>query len=245
MAPNHGYGAVELTAAGLLPEALPGALILVGGAVGLALAVRRRSIPISVALVLLLGPALLISNLVVLVPNDLPERVLYPSTMAAAGLIAAALFRWTRRGVVRNAVIGVVLAVFAVQCYRAQRPWHSEETLWAHGLAVEPKSITAREAVAQAEFARGDLDEAIWHQLVAAYVYNSFPGPLPWVGIEALEQLPAGERWREAPRVLGGEGGTCPFVFGTLAVLRRRLPSIEGMVVEDYRRRYRKCLDGK
>ncbi|MCA9602868.1 MAG: hypothetical protein KC417_12620, partial [Myxococcales bacterium] len=83
IAPSHGYAAMELDPGALAPLAAAGALLLAAGVVAGIVALRAHDTVMATALMLLFGPVLLVTHLVIPIITDLPERVLYPATLGA------------------------------------------------------------------------------------------------------------------------------------------------------------------
>jgi hypothetical protein len=240
LAPKHSYAAWDLSAETLLPHAIPGALLLTLSLAALAWAWRRRDAGLIALLVLLIGPILVNTGLIVKVPNELPERTYYPALMAASVLIAALVRRIAPGHAERVVLAAIVLAMFA-QRYRAQRPWHDELALWRYALEVEPRSAELNMFMAHAQEQAGRADPALWHAMVTAYVATQRPRRVDWEPVLALQDLALPERWLRAPAVLSAEQ-PCRFAIGMLVVLRRELPSLEQRALAGFRQRYAQCF---
>jgi len=240
LAPKHSYAAWDLSTETLLPHALPGALLLVLSLVALAWAFRQRAVGLTAALVLLIGPILTNTGLIVQVPNELPERTYYPALMAASLLIAALVQRLVQGRAERLVLAAIVLAMFA-QRYRAQRPWHDELALWRYALEIEPKSAELNMFMAHAHEEAGRADPAIWHAMVTSYVATQRPRRVEWEEVDALQAVALPERWLRAPSVLNAQQ-PCRFAIGMLMVLRRELPSLERRALAGFRQRYPECF---
>jgi hypothetical protein len=240
LGPKHSYAAWDLSTETLLPHALPGALLLSLSLLALLWAWRTRNGPLTALLVLLIGPVLTNTGLIVKVPNELPERTYYPAVMAASVLIAALVRRFARGRAEQLVLAAIVLGMLA-QRYRAQRPWHDELALWRHGLAVEPKSAELNMFMAHAEAEAGRADPALWHALLTAYIASQRPRRVEWAPIEALERLPVRERWTRAPALLS-PADPCRFALGALGALQRELPTLERRALSGFRARYPGCF---
>ena len=239
--PVHGYAALDLSWRTLAPFALFGCAVLAAVGVASGVAAQRRSRTALLALIFLVGPPLLLSGLLVRMPTDLPERLLYPSTMAASALAAMLIFR---RSVVRvraAALAGLALVFFTVGVF-AQRPWRSEEALWEHAVRVEPKAIRGQMNLAQVRYRQGRIEEAAWHRLLAAWINDRYPNPPSWAPVTQLEQeLSPLLRISEAPRRLQPED-PCRLVHGMLGVYRQTLPEFETRAVQLFRGEYPGCF---
>lgn len=240
LAPKHSYAAWDLSAETLLPHAIPGALLLLSSLAALGWALARRHAAAAAVLIVLIGPCLTNTGLIVKVPNEVPERTYYAATMAASALIALLVTRLARgRG--ELLLLAAITLAMSAQRYRAQRPWHDELALWHYALEVEPRSAELQMFMAHAQDQLGHTDAAIWHAIVTAYVASQRPRRVEWQPIEALERLPLQERWRRAPAVLSA-GQPCPFALGMLGVLRRELPALERPARGGFVARYPSCF---
>ncbi len=201
LSPVHGYAAIDLSGRTLGPYALLGLVALAGLVAGVVVAARRRERTTLLALVLLAGPLVQVSGFPVRMPTDLPERLLYPATMAVGALAAGVLWRWASDRVRRPAATALVAILFGAGVL-AQRPWHAEAALWEHAVRVEPKAIRGQMNLSFALDARGRLAEAAWHRLLAAWINDRYPRPVawgPWSGWSV-----SSSRWPESSRTRRG-----------------------------------------
>jgi len=240
MSPVHGYAAVDLSVATLAPFAAVGLLLLAALAGGSVVALRRRDRALGVALLLLAGPLVFVSGVPVRMPTDLPERILYPATMAASGLLAAALLRVPRRGA--RVLLGAALATaFLGATVPAQRPWRSAAALWERAVAVEPKAVRGQFNLSVVRAGQGRVGEAAWHRLLAAWVNDSWPARVDWGPVAALErELPPWERVAAAPARLDPER-PCRLVRGMLDVYARTLLAAAAPATALFAARYPEC----
>jgi hypothetical protein len=242
LAPNHGYAGIDLDRGALIAGAIPGLLLIGALFAGLWLASRRRS-PLSIVLlVLLLGPVLLSSNLLVRIPTELPERTYYPALIASSALMSTLIVAVLRDRRAQCAVVAVLVVALGLQSYRVQRPWRNNLALWSYGVSVEPRSLRHQGNLSNALYNEGRHLEAAWHMILAAYIFNSYPDRVDWQPVEALEALPLAQRLVEAPNQFDGGANPCRFVVGSLRVLDKEIPDIRPLLATPYRERYPDCF---
>lgn len=241
LAPTHGYAAVDGSLDTLLPLAGPGLVVVATLAIALGFAIRRRARGLALALVVLLGPLVLVSNALVVVPALLPERVLYPAVAAASVLLALGIARVAGTGRAGVVVTTAVAAFLALQTVHYQRPWHDRAALFGHAVAVEPLAITARYNFANASLDAGRLDPAIYHRAIASSLVERYPARVDPRPIAALDALPAAEAWPLVPARLFPDD-PCRGVHGLLGVFGRTLPSALPTAVAGFEARYPECF---
>ena len=89
---------------------------------------------------------------------------------------------------------------------------------------------------------QGRIEEAAWHQLLAAWINDSYPNPVSWEPVTRLEQdLPPLMRVAEAPERLQ-PGNPCRLVRGMLEVYGRTIPEFETAAVKLFQQRYPGCF---
>ena len=198
IAPNHGYAAVDLDPATLWPVAASGVLLTLLGVGLLGWSAFTGRWRLAAALGLLIGTLALQCNLLFYSPSDLAERLLYPATAAACALVAAGLGQVANRRQSVALVLAISL-VFAAGTVTAQRPWHDELALWEHAAEVEPKAWRSQRALGAVLRKRGDTHEGGWHWMLMSFIQWSFPNPVDFGPVAALEQLPVHERLLEGP----------------------------------------------
>jgi hypothetical protein len=241
LSPVHGYAAIDLSGGTLGPYALLGFTVLAGLAAAALGVARRPERTALLVMVLLAGPLLQVSGFPVRMPTDLPERILYPATMAAGALVAWLLYRWASDRVRRPAAAALVVIYFAAGAL-AQRPWHAEAALWERAVRVEPKAIRGQMNLSLALEAQGRVEEAAWHRLLAAWINDRYPAPVAFGPVELLERdLEPLSRIAEAPARLQ-PGDPCRLVSGVLGVYRTTLPQFEGRAGSLYAQRYPECF---
>jgi hypothetical protein len=240
LAASHGYAAIELHAEALWPFAAIGIIALAVGIVAGAWAIRTRRVDWIVALSFLYAPALLQSHWFARLITDLAERLLYPSTLGAAMIVAAAVFDWAPQARVRQVAIAGIAVSALLLGVAPRRAWVSDYALWSHGVRVEPKAMRHQYNLSNALILRGELDNAAFHRLVAVYLVNRFPEPVEWNKVEALEALPPPARFAELPEVLYPDA-PCPVV---VAFLKQNEPirALHEHVLQSWVERYPGCF---
>jgi hypothetical protein len=240
LSPQHGYAAVDLSAGTLLPLAIP-AVIVTAVAAGLGFAALRRGhVPAVVGIAGLFAPLFLQSGLVMPTGTDLAERLLYPAIMASSMLIATGLARLPVRPTVRNGALAALILANAGISVRAQRPWHSAESLWAYAAEATPLSYRARVGAARQAAAHGRLGEAAWHLVLRQHIGQRFPKPVDRAAVAALEELPVRERIAAAPGALAEE--PCALVGPVLARTRADAPGAFDAVLSVWSQTHPQCL---
>ncbi|MEM7137992.1 MAG: hypothetical protein AAF500_15515 [Myxococcota bacterium] len=240
LSPSHGYAAIDPSEATLWPMALVGAVLLAVGLAGGSWAVTHRRADWIAALSFLYAPALLQSHWFIRLITDLAERLLYPATLGAAMIVSSCLFQVVKHVRVRRlAFAGLVLSALLVSV-PARRAWVSNEALWTHGVEVEPKAMRHQYNLSNALIARGELDGAAFHRLLAVYLVNEFPAPVDWTRVRSLETMPAAERFVALPAALYPDA-PCPIV---VAFLRQNetVPTLHRHVLSRWTARYPDCF---
>lgn len=240
MAFRHSYAAFDLSFATLAPHVLVG---FVGGCAmlaALAQALRDKVVPIAVLLLIAIGPLALNSSLLVVVPNEVPERTLYATFFGASVLVAYAVLRIERRALAVALGAAMVLASSAQRLVH-QLPYRDGESLFLHAVSVEPRSAELRVAAGDVHRARGEIDEAAWDYSVASFVAGHRPGPLDYAKVEELEGLPVHARFLLAPELLG-ESERCRYVHGFLRVYQEHLPMVMEPALQLWSGRYPTCF---
>lgn len=211
VAPNHSYAVYDAAAGALWPWALAGTLVLGGALVTGLRALARHDTATAVLLGLCAGPIVAGSNLLFLAPTEFAERLLYVSALAPAAWAASGLDALLRRNRAAGRRTGaawlgaaIVLATLATVTVWHQRPWRDQRALFAHGVAIEPRSWRNQHNLGDALAKAGEVESGLWHVLLGAHLRRSLPQPLDWRVVEALELLPVRERLLTGPAALAG-----------------------------------------
>lgn len=241
MAFRHSYAAYDLSLATLAPRALIG---FSGGLVMLAAcasALRSRAVGPAVLLTLAAGPLALNSSLLVVIPNEVPERTLYATFFAASVLVAYGLSRLESKAV-RGGLMAAALLASTAQRVAHQLPYRDTDELFLHSVAVEPRSAELRVGAGDAHRRRGEIDEAAWHYSVASFIAGHRPGPIAYERVEELEQLPVHARFLVAPELIA-ESERCRYVHGFLRVYQEHLPEVFAPALQQWAGRHPACFD--
>ncbi len=241
MSPFHDYAAVDLSLGTLLPYAIPGLLFLCLGIGAFFISLKRRSIPGVIGTGLLLGPVIINSSLIVSVGTELAERLLYPATIAASGIAAFLIFKAAGLRLGRVAIVVLVL-LFSVQSWSAQRPWRNQLDLYAHGAANEPLSARLHAYYAVNLLFHKQVLEAAWHLMARTYIIVHFPNRVDPLPIEQLEQLQVEQRLLEGPAVFRPED-PCGFLGDYYRHLQTRTPKLEPYMRNVLSEHYTACTD--
>jgi len=132
-------------------------LSLLGGAVALAVSLRRKLPLVSLGIGWFLVLWLPISNLLP-VAYLAADRYMYLCLPGVALVVAVLLQRWPKR--VFMAGTGLVLVVFAGLTVIQNGYWHDEHTLWRHAAKVNPDSSWVMESAAYSYYLKGDYETA-------------------------------------------------------------------------------------
>ncbi|MBI5480342.1 MAG: hypothetical protein HY906_15875 [Deltaproteobacteria bacterium] len=236
LAPLHHYAAVDLAPSTLLPYAIPGALFVAAGVIAFAQAVRQRDRAAVLTVVLLFGPVLLQSSLVVPVVTELAERLLYPASMASCAILAAVVLR---RVTPRRAALalGVAGALLAAQSWRVGRAWRSDSALWTYAVKVEPRAHATQSGYGTALLHQRRITEAAWHRMVERHIERSFPKAIDWTPIEKVEALPPAERVIAGPAALS-PGAPCEFIADWLRFIQPEVAAFTRWIAPKLEERY-------
>ncbi len=241
LAPAHGYATVDLDPWTLATYAVPGILLLLVGVVGGFWALWNRSGPMAFLLVLLFGSIILLSNLLLEMPTDLPERLLYTPSVASSIFLVLGVVRVNSS---RRWITGVVLVLAALllaQTWRSQRPWRSRVALWSRGAEVEPLSMRGRHHFYLALRDAGRGRESAWQLMVLGYGMERFPRPLDPYPVARARAWPLNKRLAEGP-VLFAPGAPCRFARDLLRNLATQgQAGVAADLVPLFRERYGGC----
>jgi hypothetical protein len=237
LAPMHNYGAVDLSAAVLLPYAIPGALVTLVGVLALVVALRRRSRAAILAVTILFGPLVIMSSLFVPVINELAERMLYPASAAAAALTVTLVLGGVRPKAAA-ALLVAICAAHAVELVRVERAWRSDITLWTYANTVEPRSRSTQSGYGTALIYEHRFVEAAWHRMIEQYLDRSYPHPVDWEPVERLEASPPDVRLIEGPGLLAPDA-PCPFIEEWRQALRAEVADFADHVAPVVANRWR------
>ncbi len=240
LAPNHGYGAIDLAPATLLPAAIPGMLLIVTGIVLTMIALKTRNGLMAILLVLFFGPILLVSNLFINVLTDLTEHLLYIPSIAASIILAMAITRITRSGLLRYTVTGLIAIALMAQQINAQSAWASDTSLWQRAVKVEPKAYRSQVNYSEILLGEGSIDEGAWHRMLAEYILFSFPARVDWSPVEHLARMNPQMRVLLGPAVLEPRH-SCTFLKRFLMVMHHRLPTFVRITLPYFKKRYGHC----
>jgi len=240
LAPSHGYAALELNSQALWPFAAAGTVLLLVGLGSGCWALRECRNDWVVPLSFLYAPALLQSHWFIRLITDLAERLLYPATLGAAMIAAAAIFRWLPGMRARRlSLSGIVLSALLL-AVPTRRAWVSNDALWENAVRVEPKAMRHQYNLSNARIRQGRLDEAAFHRLVTVYLVNRFPEPVEWNKVEALESLPVPERFVELPSALYPDS-PCNVIVAFLKQ-NEELHALHAHVLARWVERYPQCF---
>lgn len=241
MSPFHDYAAVDLSLGTLLPYAIPGALFLCLGAGAFLISLKKRSIAGLIGAGLLFGPIIINSSLIVPVGTELAERLLYPASAAACAMAACFVYRIA--GSRPGRVLAVVLILlFSVQSYSAQRPWRTQLDLYAQGVEAEPLSARVHWYYGMNVLSGGDALTAAWHFMASTYILKHFPNRVDPAPLLQLDQLPVGQRLADGPAMFDPED-PCRFLNNYFQVLDRKTPNLAKYMRSLLLSRYQKCGD--
>jgi hypothetical protein len=243
-APAHGYAGIDLSTDTLAGYAVVGVIAIALLCFALGLAFKKQQRAAGVLCLMMLGPLILVSGLIVHMPADFPERIMYPATMAASGLMASLLFRKLEGGR-RTFFLTLLVFAFLAANTVAQRPWRSAAALWEHAVMVEPKVIRVQHNLADVRRGQGRIPEAAWHRLLAAYVNDRYPSAVDWSPVQRMErEMSPLARIAEAPSILTPEN-PCRLVTGVLDVYRRTLWEFNEEAARIYSRRHPECFENR
>ncbi|MGA2227169.1 MAG: hypothetical protein ABSH41_22250 [Syntrophobacteraceae bacterium] len=239
MSPFHDYAAIDLSLTTLLPYAVPGFLFLCIGAGALWISLKKRSTAGIIGTGLLFGPIIINSSLIVPVGTELAERLLYPASAAASAITAfvvyrAAGFRFHR------VVIVLLILLFSVQSWSAQRPWRNQLDLYAYGAEAEPLSARLQQNLGMNCLYSGDVPAAAWHFMVRTYIIADFPNRVDPEPIIQLEQLPVEQRIAEGPAMFAPED-PCRFLGNYFQFLEAKTPHLAPYMRKFLSGRYPSC----
>ncbi len=239
MSPFHDYAAIDLSLATLLPYAIPGALFLCIGTGAFLISLKKRNVAGVIGIGLLFGPIILNSSLIVRVGTELAERLLYPASVAASAIAAFAVYKAIGPRFSRVAIVLLIL-LFSVQSWSAQRPWRNQLDLYAHGVEAEPLSARLHLYYGMNLLSNRDIHAAAWHFMATTYIMSNFPNAVDPTPIIELEPFPAEQRIMEGPAAFGPED-TCRFLGKYFQFLDRKTPHLATYIRDVLSGRYPDC----
>ncbi|MEM7137199.1 MAG: hypothetical protein AAF500_11500 [Myxococcota bacterium] len=240
IAPNHGYAAVELVAARLVPYAVVGAVLLAIGILGGIAAIVHRRLDWITALCFLYAPALLQSHWFARLITDLAERLLYPSVLGISMMVAFGLLRLVESRPWRTAwAAGFAMAFFAAS-FAPRRAWTDTDALWTYAVHVEPRAALHHHNVSNTYFRANDVARGAYHRLRYTHFVRQFPEPVDWTSIEENLALPPDQRFAALPEDVRPDD-PCPLVRAFVKDARRH-PPLYDYTVAEWSTRYHQCL---
>lgn len=240
LAPNHGYAAVELQVGGLIPYAVLGAVLLLAGVVGGTWAILRGRLLWLTALTFLYAPALLQSHWFIRLITDLAERLLYPSVLGFSMIASIAIFRLASTPLVRATIVAVASVAFLLAGYPARRAWVDDDALWMRAVRVEPRAALHHHNVSNTYFRSDEIALGAYHRLLYTYLIARYPEPVQWEVIDALQALPAAERFIQLPGALRPEN-PCVLVKA-FSALGEQHPPLRDYINRHWPGRYPQCI---
>ncbi|MBN1841228.1 MAG: glycosyltransferase family 39 protein [Deltaproteobacteria bacterium] len=201
LTPSHDYAAVDLSLSTLLPYSLLAVLLLILCCAFFLRAVETHNIAWISGIALLVGPAFIQSSLVVCVNTEFAERLLYSSSIAGSAITAALLFVILKRPVYRWIGFTLVAGLFLLQSWHVGKQWRDNITLFEYAVGVEPLSWRAHNNYAMSLARKKEIEEALWHYMVAAYILSHRPLPVTPTPIFTLSKFPIAQRLIEGPAV--------------------------------------------
>ncbi|MEM7435979.1 MAG: hypothetical protein AAF436_12560 [Myxococcota bacterium] len=242
IAPNHGYAAVELVSARLLPYAVVGAALLAVGILGGVTAIKHRRLDWVTALSFLYAPALLQSHWFARLITDLAERLLYPSILGVSMLIAFGVVRLVQPRAWRTASAALLAVAFLAVSVTARRAWTDTDNLWTHAVHVEPRAALHHHNVSNTHFRADDVVRGAYHRLRYTHLIRQFPTPVDWAAIEENLALPLDQRFVAFPDHVSAKD-PCPLVRAFVKDAKRH-PPLHEYTVAQWSTRYGRCLNG-
>ncbi len=165
-----------------------------------------------VGAVLLLGPLLPVSNLIVPIGTILAERLLYLPTLGFAVILALG-FEWLarpRRRALGWGALGVLLALYGARTAERSRDWRDDATLFAAALDVVPRSSRMHLYYGRYLSQIGRHDEAIERLEESLEILPGNPeaiGELGYAHMGRGDFVDAERRFREAVRLDPDDAG--------------------------------------
>jgi Flp pilus assembly protein TadD len=124
--------------------------------------------------------------------STVADRYVYLAMLGPALALAWWAGRWPSRTMLAG--VAAVLGVLGVLSFLQARHWQNDRTLFAHGLAVSPRSFLAHEKLGVDLLMRDKPEQALEHFQTAQRLYPEMWGPYNNAGV-ALRKL---DRWTEA-----------------------------------------------
>ncbi len=202
LSPTHDYAAIDLSLNTLLPFSFLAILFLVISVAFFLRTLETRNVTWIIGIVLLIGPPIIQSSLIVCVNTEIAERLLYPSSIVSCTLISAFIFHVLKPPSFRWIVLILVAAAFLFQSWRIERKWQTNFTLFEYAVKAEPLSWRAHNNFAVCLANKKQPKEALWHFMIAAYILSNRPQPVDPSPIMKLNNLPIDQRLIEGPSFL-------------------------------------------
>jgi hypothetical protein len=200
---------------------------------------KRRSAAGIIGIGLLFGPVIINSSLIVPVGTELAERLLYPASVAASAIVAFVVYRAADFRF-RRVVIVLLILLFSVQSWSAQRPWRNQLDLYARGVEAEPLSARLHLNHGMNFLYSGDGPAAAWHFMVMTYIKANFPNRVDPMPIIQLEQLPVEQKIAEGPAKFAPED-PCRFLGSYFQFMQATTPHLTPYVRKFLSGRYPEC----
>jgi hypothetical protein len=199
LSPTHDYAAIDLSLNTLLPFAFLAILFLIICCAFFFRTLETRNVTWMIGIVLLTGPPIIQSSLIVCVNTELAERLLYPSSIVSCTIISVFIFHVLKLPSFRWIVLTLVTTVFLFQSWHIERKWQSNFTLFEYAVKAEFLSWRAHNNFAICLANKKQPKEALWHFMVAAYILSNRPRPVDPSPIKKLNDLPIDKRLIEGP----------------------------------------------
>jgi hypothetical protein len=205
------------------------------------ISLKKRSISGIIGIGLLFGPIIINSSLIVPVGTELAERLLYPASVAACAIAAFVVYRAIGSRF-RLVVIVLLILLFSLQSWSAQRPWRNQLDLYAYGAEAEPLSARLHLNQGMNLLYSRDVPAAAWHFMVRTYIMTNFPNRVDPMPIFQLEQLPVELRIAEGPAMFAPED-PCRFLGNYFQFLEGKTPHLAPYVRNFLSGRYPDCAN--
>jgi hypothetical protein len=193
-----------------------------------------------IGILLLIGPPIIQSSLIVCVNTELAERLLYPSSIVSCTIIAAFIFHVLKPRSFRWIALILVTAVFLIQSWHIERKWQTNYTLFEYAIKAEPLSWRGHNNFAVCLANRKQPKEALWHFMIAAYILSNRPKPVDPSPIMKLNDLLIDRRLIEGPSFFSPDDPVqfIKFFYEHLIVLFK-FPSAIEILEPHYAKRYK------
>lgn len=240
LSPTHGYAEFDLSLLTLIPYALPGAVLLGLTAYFGLWSLWRKKPLVAMATMILMGPILLQSGLIIPVQTDLAERLLYPSSAAAVAFVALGMKRVP--GSLKTTLLCFLVVVGLLGIHPVLRSWTSDEALWTRAVQIQPKTIRAQENYGKILLRQQNVPDGAWHLMVGTYLRLTLPEPPNWERVEALERKTVEERLMEGPALLRYPRDPCALLLPFIERMETQVPAFKRVTLPGYKKNYPGCF---